>query len=120
MPCPQNPAAVSIVNGSILNGGTLQKGCPFYWANPTYEAVTLSGCDGFCTASSYQLSGRPAGLNYSITEATLLANPTNWNFSESPNKWNAPGMPHIQTPPWPSPVNEEKPVDEVKEDKEVA
>jgi hypothetical protein len=107
MPCPQNPAAVSIVTGSILNDGVLQLGCTFYWANPTYEAVSIAGCGGFCTQSTYEVSGRQAGFPYAITEATLLPQATSWSFGpETPNKWNAPGQPRILMPPYPSPMNE--------------
>ena len=91
-------AAVSIVDGSILNGQTLTLGGMFWWANPTSVAVTLTGCAGFCPQDSYVVPAKPAGLPYGIVEAALLAAPTNYNFSENPNQWNAPGMPHLQGP----------------------
>lgn len=108
--CP-SPAAISIVDGSIKNGGTLQLGCPFYWANPTDEDVSIAGCGGFCTESSYSVPKKPAGLPYGITEAMLLTQPTSWTFGpETPNAWTPPGAPKIGNPPWPTPKNEEKEV----------
>jgi hypothetical protein len=103
-------AAVSIVDGSILNNQTLELGGTFFWANPTSVAVTVNGCGGFCTQDTYTVPAKPnAQLPYGIVEATMLASPTNWNFSESPNQWNAPGMPHIGNPPtqMPAPADQE-------------
>jgi hypothetical protein len=109
MPCPDNPAAVSIVDGSIVNDGTLQLGCNFYWANPTPDPVSIAGCGGFCTQGTYSVPAKPAGLPYGVCEATLLAQVTSWNFGpETPNKWNPPGLPRIKQPPWPTPANEKE------------
>ena len=90
---------VSIQNGSVINGGTLVLGQPFYWANPVAREVTVSGCSGFCTQDSFDVPRYTPTQGNGLKEATLLASPTNWNFSETPNEWNAPGMPHIGNPP---------------------
>jgi hypothetical protein len=98
-------AWISLENGSNVNpnGGSLTKGQPFYWANKASVSVSLTGCDGFCTASSYDVPAPPSGQTYGLKEATLLSAPTNWNFSQNPNQWNVPGQPKIQNPPMPMP-----------------
>ncbi|HTW57996.1 MAG TPA: hypothetical protein VMD99_07700 [Terriglobales bacterium] len=88
MPSP----SINIEDGSI--DGTLAKGQPFYWYNPTSADVTVANCGTWCGASSYTV---PAGQ---YVEATILANPNSnaYAFTESPNEWDAPGMPHISAP----------------------
>jgi hypothetical protein len=105
-------AWIDIQNGSSCNpaGGSLQTGQKFYWANPTGLVVTLDNCGGFCTEASYIVPAPPAGQQYGLKEATLVAAPTVWTFSETPNEWNAPGRPVITNPPWPSPLNAQKEV----------
>jgi hypothetical protein len=104
---------INIQNGSVT--GTLVHGQNFYWYNPgdTSLAISITGCSGWCTSPSYII---PAGENYA--QAQLLSTPVSpYTFSESPNQWNAPGMPHTQGPiNHPSP--EHKPDEEHK--KEVA
>ena|SRR5437879_4332427 len=108
-------AWINIQNSSNVNGGTFTKGQDFYWANPVAgKTVTISGCGGFCTGTSYIVPGPATGQQYGLKKATLLAAPTDWSFSESPNEWNAPGSPHIVNPPFPIAAPEEK------RDKEVA
>lgn len=95
-------AWISLQNGSNVNpnGGSLSLGQPFYWANPGGVKVTVSGCSGFCTASSYDVPAPASGQTYGLKEATLVSTqPTDWSFSENPNQWNTPGMPHISNPP---------------------
>jgi hypothetical protein len=105
-------AWINIQNGSSVNpaGGSLQPGQKFYWANPTGLMVTVNNCGGFCTNSSYPVPAAANGQQYGLKEATLLASPTVWTFSETPNEWNAPGLPRITNPPWPTPLNAEKDV----------
>ncbi len=100
---------ISLVTGNNVNpaGGSMQDGGDFYWANPsTSSAVTVSGCGGFCVDSSYTVPEPPQGETYGLKKATLLSAPTGaWTFSESPNQWNAPGVPRIiNPPPMPSPL----------------
>ena len=103
-------AHISIQNGSNLNNGTFALGQPFYWANPVVgQGVTIYGCGGFCEQDSYVVPGAPTIGAYGFKQAKLLTQPTSWSFGpEQPNEWNAPGMPHIQVPPMPSPLNVEK------------
>jgi hypothetical protein len=100
---------VNIVNGQVT--GTLQKGGTFYWYNPTAnetQSITISGFDSWCAGTSYVIY---AGEQYSAA-ASILANPASpYSFSESPNRWNAPGMPRTQGPiHLPTPGNEDKEV----------
>ena len=106
MPVPQ----VNIRNGSIVNPpAALQFGQPFQWANPVVGVnVGITNCGGFCAQSSYPVPGAPSAGSYGLADAVLLQNPTNYSFSENPNQWNAPGMPHITNPPWPTPKNNEE------------
>jgi hypothetical protein len=85
------PIQVNITNGDV-NGGTLTRGCSFEWYNPTANAVTLSGCGGFCTGASFLVpaSGKAA--------AQIQANPPG-PFTFTDPAWSAPGMPHISNPP---------------------
>jgi hypothetical protein len=87
MPTPQ----VNIQNGSVTNPPVTYPG-DFQWLNPTGTNVLLTNCGGFCTQDSYRV---PAN---STVNAQTIANPTNNNFTETPNEWNAPGMPHIKNP----------------------
>jgi hypothetical protein len=98
-------AHISLQNGSNLNGGTFALGQDFYWANPSVtQAVTVYGCGGFCVDDAYAVPAAPTLGAFGLKKATLLAQPTDWSFGpEQPNMWNAPGMPHIQQPPWPTP-----------------
>jgi hypothetical protein len=98
MPTPQ----VDIQNGSVTNGPVAYPG-GFQWSNPTGNNVLLSGCSGFCTQDTYHV---PAN---GTCDAQTIASPTNNNFTETPNEWNVPGMPHIKNPTRP-----------VAEDREVA
>ncbi len=97
MPVPK----VNIQDGSVINPpAALAFGQPFQWANPIVGTrVAISGCSGFCTASEYGVPGAPASGEYGLCDATLLQSPTAYTFSESPNQWNAPGMPRISNPP---------------------
>jgi hypothetical protein len=100
MSCPENPAQVTLANGTVVSGGPLQLGCSFYWANPSSSKVTVSNCSAFCTESSYEVPGKTAGSSYGLCAATLVSTqPTSWQFSQNPNQWNAPGMPRIDNPP---------------------
>ncbi len=109
-------AHISIQNGSNINGGTFAPGQNFYWANPVVgQAVTIYGCGGFCADDTYTVPGALTLGQYGLKQAALLTQPTGWSFGpEQPNEWNAPGMPHIQQPPWPTPKEVHK------EHKEVA
>jgi len=89
MPVPE----VSIQNGTVVNGVALTLGNPFVWLNPTGVNVQLSNCGGFATQATYNV---PAN---GTKAAQLLAAPTNYSFTEFPNEWNAPGLPHISSPP---------------------
>lgn len=103
-------AHISLANGSNINNGDFALGQNFYWANPAVgQAVTVYGCGGFCVEDTYVVPGAPSVGFYGLKQATLLTQPTSWGFGpEQPNQWNAPGMPHVGNPPWPSPVNEEE------------
>lgn len=110
-------AWINIQNGSSVNpqGGSLQLGQDFYWANPVSSvvtpSVTISGCGGFCVDASYTVPAPPPGQNYGLKKATLLAAPPGpWTFTESPNEWNAPGVPRITNPPEPTPLELNKEV----------
>jgi hypothetical protein len=104
-------AWINIQNASSVNpqGGSLQLGQEFYWANPVSSVVTpyvtLSGCSGFCENDSYTVPAPPPGQSYGLKKAKLLSAPTSWTFSESPNQWNAPGAPRIINPPMPTPLD---------------
>jgi hypothetical protein len=76
--------------------GTLQAGQPFNWYNPAGEQTVISSCGTWCAASDYY-------ANPGNTAAAVLAVPNRsaYAFTESPNRWDAPGMPHIGTPPFP-------------------
>ena len=113
-------AHISIQNGSNINNGTFALGQDFYWANPVVgQQVTIENCGGFCVNSSYTVPGAPAVGQVGLKKATLLSQPTNWTFSESPNQWDAPGMPHIGNPPDPD-AQEDKREHREKREKEVA
>ena len=88
MPVPE----VSIQNGNVINGVALTLGNPFVWSNPTGVNVQLSNCGGFATQNTYNV---PAN---GTKAAQMLTAPTNYSFTESPNEWNAPGLPHISSP----------------------
>jgi len=94
MPVPPEPY-INLQTGSLT--GTLAKGQPFYWYNPTTSNVTVGNAGTWCTPGSCEVA---AG---SWTEVTILnvPNPYAFAFTESPNVWNTPGMPHISTPPSP-------------------
>jgi hypothetical protein len=106
-------AWISIVTGQNVNpnGGTLQPGQYFYWANPASVAVTLTGCGGFCVDSTYTVPAPPTGQQFGLKQAQLLASPgADWSFTETPPEWNVPGVPRIINPPEPSPLAERKEV----------
>ena len=92
---------VNIRNGSIINPpAALEYGQPFQWANPVVGVnVGLSGCSGFCTQDTYGVPAAPTVGAWGLKDAVLLGSATSWDFSESPNQWNAPGRPHITNPP---------------------
>jgi hypothetical protein len=94
MPVPH----VNVQNGSVTNG-PLSDGCYFKWSNPTNTQANLGNCGGFCTASSFIVYAN------STTDAQILANPTDYTFTDS--AWNAPGQPHIVVQPWPTPKEKE-------------
>jgi hypothetical protein len=85
---------IDLTDGSVTPEGGLQKGQPFYWYNPTDTQVTVNDCGTWCEEDSYTID---AG---SWTEATILLvpNPNAYAFTEDPNEWDAPGMPHISAP----------------------
>lgn len=86
-----NTPNINIQTGVVT--GTLQNGQNFYWYNPTDGDVDLEGCGTWCTQDQFTLEP-------GYTETTMLANPNEDAFSwtESPNQWDAPGMPHTQGP----------------------
>jgi hypothetical protein len=89
---------VNIQTGVVT--GTLQNGQPFNWNNPNPGTVSISNCGAWCAAPSYSVTG--SGL----TAAAMATNPnTNGcSWTESPNRYTAPGMPHLGNPPSPNPV----------------
>jgi hypothetical protein len=89
MPTP----SISVVDASIV--GSLEKGKPFYWYNPTGTDVTVADCGTWADPDTYDV---PAG-GYS-TAGTILSVPNSnpYAFTEDPNEWDAPGMPHISAP----------------------
>jgi hypothetical protein len=93
---------VSIQNGTVHNGLELKKGGKFQWMNPTNQPVDITDCEGFCVLSSYPVPAWTQAGGNGLKEAQLLANPTSLSFTETPNEWNAPGKPHIQTPTMPT------------------
>lgn len=99
---------VNIQNGAVA--GSLQNGQAFNWYNPLPNAVAISNCGPWCGASSYTASP-------GLSPASMATRPNSsaWAFTESPNRWNTPGMPHVGNPPVPTPL----PVG-LPEDKEVA
>ncbi len=94
----ENPGAgPNIPNISIENGqatGALGDGITFWWYNPTAVSVTISSCGVWTGADSY-----PCNPGY--TQASIRAKPngSGWAWTESPNEWNTPGMPHVGNPP---------------------
>ena len=103
MPTPN----INIQNGQVT--GTLQNGQPFYWYNPTSNSVTIKNCGTWCAADSYTI----AAGSYAQAAIQNTPNTSGWAWTENPNQWNTPGMPHIGNPPWPTPQEDQ-------EDKEVA
>jgi hypothetical protein len=107
-------AWISIQNGTNVNpnGGSIEYGQQFFWANPVAgKTVTINGCGGFCVDSAYTVGPPPAGQAYGLASATVLPQNqvTSWEFGpEVPNQWNAPGMPKIINPPFPSPKEKEE------------
>ncbi|MGC2447182.1 MAG: hypothetical protein WA477_06015 [Candidatus Sulfotelmatobacter sp.] len=96
-----NPPIVNIQTGMV--SGSLENGKAFNWNNPLPGAVEITNCGAWCAASSYT-------ANTGLTAAAMATVPNDkaCAWTESPNRWNAPGMPHVGTPPWPSPKNEEQ------------
>ena len=76
------------VNGSLVNGQA------FYWYNPTAQAVTLFNCGTWCQDDSYQV---PAA-GYAEAALRTMPNDNAFAWTEDPNEWNTPGMPHTQGP----------------------
>lgn len=96
---------IDIQDGQVT--GTLQRGQIFYWYNPNVNdvAITVGDCGSWCANSSYTIY---AGEQYA--QAQILANPASpYGWTETPNRWNTPGMPHTQGPIH-HPANENKEV----------
>jgi len=91
-------------SGKLQNGGKVQL------VNPTIQQIKISSCGGWCAASGYTIPNSSAPT---VDLATVM-NKNGCVWTENPNRFNGSGMPHIGTPPWPSPKNEEN------EEKEVA
>lgn len=91
---------INLVNGQASTH--LSADAYFDWENPTVNQVTVTGCSGFCTQSSYTVPARTAS-GPGLTQAQVNSNPTNWGFEEDPaSTWNPggvnPGKPHVQNP----------------------
>jgi hypothetical protein len=82
--------------------GTLQAGQPFNWYNPT-SGTEITSCGTWCADSEYTADSGD-------TSASTATSPNRdaYCWTESPNRWNTPGMPHIGTPPVPGECAEDK------------
>ncbi|HEY3971641.1 MAG TPA: hypothetical protein VGM18_01485 [Candidatus Sulfotelmatobacter sp.] len=87
------PIEVDIRTGQVT-GGSLSSGCDFGWKNSSTQNVALTPSSNYCTGSSYDIG---AGQVKPAVAANPLPAPP-YNFTLSPNVWNAPSNPHIQTP----------------------
>lgn len=93
-----------VCSGQLQNGGSIQLN------NPGPGNITMTSCGAWCAASRYTIMSSSAPT---VTLATVLnAEISVW--TESPNRWNVGGMPHVGTLPWPTP----RPIEH--HDKEVA
>lgn len=99
MPVPH----VDVKNGSVTNG-PLTDGCNFKWSNSTSNPAYLGSCGGFCTAPSFTVPAA-TGSGNGTSDAQILANPTDYSFTDS--AWDAPGQPRIAISPWPTPKEHE-------------
>lgn len=103
---PSNPGQgtpiVSIQTGVVT--GSLQAGQAFNWNNPNPGTVTINNCGPWCAASSYSVTG--SGLTPAAMARVPNASICAW--TESPNRWTAPGMPHAGNPPWPVAADEKQ------------
>jgi hypothetical protein len=83
---------INIQNGDVT--GTLATGQPFYWYNPTTVTVTVKNCGTWCDRDSYMCAP-----GYTLAGMLAMPNTNPWAWTENPNQWNTPGMPHITNPP---------------------
>ncbi|HUO15021.1 MAG TPA: hypothetical protein VMX38_08550 [Verrucomicrobiae bacterium] len=96
-----NTPNINIQTGMVT--GSLQSGQTFYWYNPTQGHVDLNACGVWAADDDY-------GLDSGYTAAAMRVNPYEGTFgwTEDPNQWNAPGLPHILNPPTPTPLERDK------------
>lgn len=87
-----NTPFINIEDGEAT--GALADGVTFWWYNPATVLVTISSCGVWTGADSY-----PCSPGY--TQASILTKPNEngWAWTENPNEWNTPGMPHVTNPP---------------------
>lgn len=104
-----NTPNINIQTGMVT--GSLQNGQTFYWYNPTQGYVELDGCGIWCAQDDFGLDP-----GYTQTSMQIMPNENAFGWTESPNEWNAPGMPHISNPPTPTALEGDK----RERDKEVA
>ncbi|HTS34742.1 MAG TPA: hypothetical protein VMH04_03660 [Candidatus Solibacter sp.] len=83
---------INVQTGQVT--GTLLNGTEFYWYNPTSQNISISGCGAWCVSDVYN---PPAG-KYQRANLQAFPNTSAFAWTETPNQWNVPGMPHIQTP----------------------
>jgi hypothetical protein len=86
-----NTPNINIQNGVV--NGTLVNGQPFYWYNPTSETVPIEGCGAWCIADEYDLVP-----GYTQSTVVIMPNTNAYAWTEIPNAWDTPGMPHTQGP----------------------
>lgn len=96
-----NTPNINIETGVVT--GALEDGQTFYWYNPTQESVDLLGCGTWVAKDEFKLAP-----GYNQTSMLLNPNEDAFSWTESPNEWNTPGMPHVQNPPTPTPLEKEK------------
>jgi hypothetical protein len=88
----QGTPLVNIQTGAVA--GTLTAGQPFDWNNPNPGTVAIANCGTWCAANSYPIASG------GVTAAAMATNPNGNSlaWTETPNRWDAPGMPHTQGP----------------------
>lgn len=108
MPIPPQPY-INIQNGSVT--GSLARGQTFYWYNPTGTDVTMKNTGTWTSADSITVPANGSA------QVTFLQNPNTFGlaFTESPNQWNAGGMPHISNPGWPEEEMDDNESDDTSE-----
>ncbi len=94
------PYGIDVESGTAAAGYNFPGlGDPFVWVNNTANPVIIKNCGNWCSPDTCIVPSAANG-EPGTCPAQILAEPNALALAMYDSGWNAPGLPHIQMPPF--------------------